>query len=53
MNKKEKIIAILFSFSMLLVIVSAIYTLIINKPADYSFAIEKMWINIASKFNFL
>ena len=42
MNKKEKIIAICFAVSLILVIVSSIATLITNKPDGYKFNIEKV-----------
>ena len=43
MTKKEKIIAIFFIFSMILLIASSIYTITTNKPQGYEFRIEK-WI---------
>ena len=41
MTKKEKIIAIFFIFSMVLLISSSIYTITTNKPQGYEFRIEK------------
>ncbi len=41
MTKKEKIIAIFFIFSMILLITSSIYTITTNKPQGYEFRIEK------------
>jgi len=43
MNKKEKLIAFCLTASMMLMIVSALLTLITNKPADHSFNIEKIF----------
>ena len=43
MTKKEKIIAIFFIFSIMLLITSSIYTITTNKPQGYEFRIEK-WI---------
>lgn len=51
MNKKEKILSICLTISMLLVITSALYTIITNKPQNHSFNIEKLYLN--AKFNFL
>lgn len=51
MNKKEKILSICMTISMLLVITSALYTIIKNKPENHSFNIEKFYIN--AKFNYL
>ena len=42
MTKKEKIVAICFTVSMLLLIASCIFTLYQNKPEGYSFRIEKV-----------
>ena len=42
MTKKEKVIAICFSISMLLLIISSIYTIVYNKPEGYKFRIEKI-----------
>ena len=43
MTKKEKIIAICFSISFLMVIISAIYTANLNKPEGYSFNIVRWY----------
>ena len=43
MSKKEKIIAMCFSISMVLMIFSSIYTIISNKPDGYKFRIEKIF----------
>ena len=43
MSKKEKIIAICFTISMLLLITSAFVTILTNKPEGYSFNIEKIY----------
>ena len=42
MSKKEKIIAICFTASFILVIVSSIYTINLNKPKDSIYNIEKL-----------
>ena len=42
MPKKEKIIAICFIISMILLIISCITTLTINKPQGYSFNVERL-----------
>ena len=42
MTKKEKIIAICFVFSFIMLIGSAIYTIYQNKPEGYIFNIEKI-----------
>ena len=42
MTKKEKIIAICFSISFLMVIISSIYTASLNKPEGYEFKIVKL-----------
>ncbi len=42
MTKKEKVIAICFSISMILLIISSIYTIVSNKPDGYKFRIEKI-----------
>ena len=49
MTKKEKIISLFLALSMLMIIISTIYTLIINKPKNASFQIERAWINFQSK----
>ena len=49
MSKKEKIIAICFSISMVLMIFSSIYTIISNKSEGYSFRIEKIYNGIKIK----
>ena len=45
MSKKEKIAAILMIISIFLLIASSIFTLYLNKPAGYSFNIEKIFKN--------
>ena len=47
MTKKEKIIAICFSISFLMVIISAIYTANLNKPDGYEFKIVKLFKNLS------
>ena len=42
MNKKEKIIAICYIISMIMVIVSCVYTCNLNKPEGYIFNIERV-----------
>ena len=42
MTKKEKIIAICFSISFFMVIISSIYTAHLNKPEGYTFNYEKV-----------
>ena len=49
MTKKEKIIAVCFSISMILLIVSSIYTIVSNKPDGYKFRIELVFDNIKNK----
>ena len=49
MTKKEKIIAIFFIFSMVLLITSSIYTITTNKPQGYEFRIEK-WMKKVINF---
>ena len=46
MTKKEKIITIFLMISMMLVIISSLFTIITNKPKDYSFNIEKLYAKI-------
>ena len=43
MTKKEKIVAVCFSISMILLIISSIYTIVSNKPDGYKFRIEKIF----------
>lgn len=43
MNKKEKIIVIFYIISMLMLILSCIYTCYKNKPSGHVFRIEKMF----------
>ena len=45
MTKKEKIIAICFTISYILVIASCVFTLYQNKPKDHCFVIEKVFKN--------
>ncbi len=49
MTKKEKIIAICFSISFLMVIISAVYTANLNKPEGYSFNIVR-WYHQLKEF---
>ncbi len=46
MTKKEKIITICLMISMILVIISSLFTIITNKPEGYSFNIEKLYAKI-------
>jgi len=46
MTKKEKIAAVLMMLTMVLLITSYIYTVISNKPAGYSFNIERLYYNL-------
>lgn len=49
MSKKEKIIATIFTLTMLLLIASAIYTLEKNKPEGHVFRYEKWVFQIFGK----
>ena len=42
MTKKEKLLAILLTFSMLLTILSSIYTIHKNQPQGYKFNYERL-----------
>ena len=42
MTKKEKIIAVCFSVSFFMLIISSVYTISMNKPVDYIFNYEKI-----------
>ena len=46
MTKKEKIIAVCFSISFLMLIISSIYTAYLNKPEGYEFKILKIIKNL-------
>ncbi len=46
MNKKEKIIAACFIISFVLVVVSSIYTINLNKPSGNIYNIEKIFKKI-------
>ena len=46
MTKKEKIIAICFSISFFMVIISSVYTAYLNKPEGYEFRIVKIIKNL-------
>ena len=46
MTKKEKIIAICFTISFFMVIISSIYTANLNKPDGYEFKIVKVIKNL-------
>ena len=51
MSKKEKIIAICFIVSFFLVVFSAIYVIIGNKPTGYTFRVEKVYKNVTKNLH--
>mgnify|MGYP004510526273 CR=1 FL=1 len=51
MSKKEKIIAFCFIASFVLLVASAIYVIIQNKPIGYTFRAEKVLKNVTKNLH--
>ena len=51
MSKKEKIVAFCFVASFFLVVFSAIYVIIQNKPIGYTFRVEKVLKNVTKNLH--